>query len=140
MSKKIHVVGILLITIIFLFLLTPHAYALKKRVRSSQVRVASYSSAKLSRDTHSVIVSFLNLKLVRRIDYVLSYDANGIKQGVVGAFVPSGQSTDSRNLYFGTCSRNVCTPHYGISRATLTITTTLSSGSTYVKRYIIKNI
>ena len=112
------------------------AFALKKRIRAAR---AVYSSVKLSRATHSVIPTFYALAGVSKFDYVLSYSANGIPQGVVGLFVPSG-GNESRDLYFGTCSKGVCTPHYGITGAALTITATTTGGATYIKRYILKNI
>ncbi|MBI5619616.1 hypothetical protein HY950_01525 [Candidatus Gottesmanbacteria bacterium] len=116
------------------------AHAAKKRIRktTSAVAVGSYSSARLSRPTNSIVITFLGLSSVRRVDYVLSYTANGIAQGVVGAFIPTGQSSDSRDLYFGTCSKGVCTPHYNIRNATLTVTTTITSGATNTKRYRIR--
>jgi hypothetical protein len=125
--------------IIFLLLVTATSqpvFALKKRIRAAR---AVYSSARLSRGTHSVVATFYALAGVSKFDYVLSYSANGIPQGVVGSFVSSG-SNDSRDLYFGTCSKGVCTPHYGITNASLTITTTTTGGATYIKRYILKNI
>lgn len=97
----------------------------------------SYSSAKLSRSTNSIVVTFFNLGNVSKISYTLSYTANGIAQGVVGSIVPKGP-TDQRDLYFGTCSKGVCTPHYNITNARLTITTILKSGSRNVKLYRIK--
>lgn len=110
--------------------------ALKKRVRAAP---AVYSSAKLSRGTHSVVATFYALAGVAKFEYALSYSANGIPQGVVGSFAASGQN-DSRDLYFGTCSKGVCTPHYGITGASLTVTATLKGGATYIKRYALKNI
>jgi hypothetical protein len=118
--------------------LSPKALALKKRIRAPKIPGVSYSSARLSRLTNSVIVTFLHLDKTKRVDYVLSYTANGISQGAMGAIVPTGQINDSRDLYFGTCSHGVCTPHYNIRNAKLTITTTLTTGATYIKRYIIK--
>jgi hypothetical protein len=111
-------------------------YALKKRIRAAR---AVYSSVKLSRTSHSVFATFYALRGVTRFDYTLSYSANGIPQGVVGSIAAAG-SNSSRDLYFGTCSKGVCTPHYGITGASLTITTTMSNGATYIKRYVIKNI
>ena len=137
-----------LVLSVFLFLCLGIAFlssptpveAAKKRIRraASAVAVGSYSSARLSRPTNSIVVTFRNLSSVRRVDYVLSYTANGIAQGVVGAFIPTGQAADSRDLYFGTCSKGVCTPHYNIRNATLTVTTTLTSGATNTKRYRIR--
>lgn len=83
------------------------------------------------------MVTFVNLTNVSRITYTLSYTANGIEQGAMGSLVPSG-ATDSRDLYFGTCSHGVCTPHRGIQKATLVIETQLKSGKKNIKRYRIK--
>ncbi len=129
-----------LLLIIFLFsLFAKDAFALKKRVRTPGAVGVAYSSAKLSRGTHSVVVTFRNLTKVKRVEYSLSYTANGIPQGAMGSFVPNGGG-DTRDLYFGTCSKGVCTPHYGITNAQLIITTTRTSGATNTKRYTIKRV
>lgn len=131
---------VFLILLIPLFLLPPLAplHALKKRIRAPKIPGVSYSSVRLSRPTNSVVATLLNMKSTKRVDYILSYTANGISQGAMGSIIPSGQTTDSRDLYFGTCSKGVCTPHYNIRNATLTITTTLTSGASYIKRYTLK--
>jgi hypothetical protein len=135
--KRVIIIAAIIVLILVSAKCQP-AYALKKRIRAAR---AVYSSAKLSRGTHSVIPTFYKLPGVAKFDYVLSYSANGIPQGVVGSFVPpAGGGNESRDLYFGTCSKSVCTPHYGISGATLTITATTTGGATYIKRYVIKNI
>lgn len=116
-------------------------FAAKKRVITSKSKTTyvggSYSTAKLSRGTNSVIVSFPNLSNVKKISYTLGYRANGIPQGAIGSVIPVGQS-DARDLYFGTCSKGVCTPHYNIKNAYLLVTTTLKSGGVNVKRYVLK--
>ena len=138
MKRKV-VIFLLIISLIPLVsLITPKVYALKKRIRAPKIPGVNYSSVRLSRPTNSVVVTLLNLDKTKRVDYVLSYTANGLGQGAMGAIIPNGQSTDSRDLYFGTCSKGVCTPHYNIRNATLTITTTLTTGASYIKRYVIK--
>jgi hypothetical protein len=117
-------------------------FAAKKRIKqvsstAKSVKSVGYSSVKLSRATHSIVITFSNLSNVKKVSYTLSYNANGIDQGVVGSLTPSG-SSESRDLYFGTCSKGVCTPHSNISRATLVITTSLKSGGMTSKRYTIK--
>ncbi len=129
---------VLLLTV--LPLLSP-SYAAKPRVRTGKTSAGSgiaYSSVRLSRPSNSIIVTFLNLNKVRKVNYILSYAANGKEEGAGGAISPTGQASDSRDLYFGTCSHGVCTPHYNIKNAVLVVTTTLSSGGTYTKRYRIK--
>ena len=97
----------------------------------------SYSQAKLSASSRSVIVSFFTLDRVNKISYMLSYTGSGQAQGVGGTITPSS-TTDSRDLYFGTCSKGVCTPHYTIKNAKLTVTASLKSGGTRTKRYILR--
>lgn len=137
--------------LVILFLLTfpqanSPAYALKKRVvvpvKSKAVKTSgvSYSQAKLSRATHSIFLTLTNLTTVSRVDYVLHYTANGLSQGAIGSAVPQGKSTDTRDVYFGTCSKGVCTPHSNITNAKLTVTTTLKSGKIHSKRYVIKKV
>jgi hypothetical protein len=128
----------LIIITISLTFLQP-VYAAKKRVRVSQNTTAStsYSTAKLNRVSHSVDVYFNNLNLVSKISYELSYKANGIDQGAMGS-INTSSSSDSRNLYFGTCSKGVCTPHQNITQAQLTIRTTLKNNTVNTKLYRIK--
>ncbi len=130
---------------LMLLIAVPPVSAAKPRVRSvpksggggGGVAAASYSRAKLSRATRSVVVTFLNLANVSSVTYTLSYTANGISQGAVGTITPAGD-TDTRDLYFGTCSHGVCTPHYGIKNAVLLIETQLKNGRTNSKRYRIR--
>ena len=142
MYKALHIAALFIFLFSLLFFGKETVFAAKKRIKSAaqsvkSVKSVGYSSVKLSRATHSVVVSFTNLSNVKKSSYTLSYSANGIDQGVVGSLVPSG-SSESRDLYFGTCSKGVCTPHSNISRATLVITTSLKSGGTTSKRYTIK--
>lgn len=120
----------------------PEALAAKPRARGTGTRrvgsvSTGYSKAKLSRGTNSVVLTLFNLTNVAKVTYTLSYTANGIEQGAMGSLVPSG-ATDTRDLYFGTCSHGVCTPHRGIQRAVLLVETQLKSGGTNVKRYKIR--
>lgn len=127
---------------IVMLAVTGSVYAAKPRVvkKSSApvARTSGFSTARLSRATNSVVITFINMNQAKKISYELSYSARSIPQGVMGAIVPTGQASDSRDLYFGTCSKGVCTPNYNITGATLTITTTLLSGATNIKRYRIK--
>ena len=110
-----------------------------RTAKSSGSAIATgYSKAKLSRNTNSVILTFINLGNVSKITYTLSYTANGIEQGAMGSITPAGNATDSRDVYFGTCSHGVCTPHRGIQNASLVVETHLKNGRTNVKRYKIR--
>lgn len=121
-----------------------HVFAAKLRVQKNVPAVkrgvtagVSFSSAKLSPASRSVVVSFMNLDKVSKISYLLNYVGSGNSQGVGGAIIPSG-TTDRRDFYFGTCSKGVCTPHYNIKNASLTVTATLKSGGIRTKRYILR--
>jgi len=128
------------VSICALLSLTTSLSAAKLRVRNAATTGASltYSTAKLSRQTNSVIVTFQNLGSVKRIAYELSYLSNGALQGAMGTVQTAGLVSDTRDLYFGTCSHGVCTPHYNITNATLMITTTVNTGGVNTKRYRIK--
>lgn len=97
-----------------------------------------YSSVRLSRPSNSIIATFTNLAAVKKVDYVLSYKAQGLDQGAMGSVSPAGTASDKRDLYFGTCSHGVCTPHRNITNSVLTVTTSLKNGKTSIKRYRIK--
>ena len=129
----------------FLSFVTPSVSAAKARVRTTAPALGSsaggsvgYSKARLSRNTNSVVITLQNLSKVSKVSYTLSYSANGIEQGAVGSLVPSGASSEIRDMYFGTCSHGVCTPHRGIQNAVLIVETQLTSGRTNVKRYRIR--
>jgi hypothetical protein len=117
--------------------------AAKPRIRtkpagsSTAVGAVSYSTVKISRPSHSIILSLTNLSSVKKVSYELSYSARGIPQGAMGAVTVSGQSSDSRDLYFGTCSHGVCTPHTDVTDATLTVKVTKNNGTVAAKRYRI---
>jgi hypothetical protein len=137
MKLKILIIFFVILTGTLLFVRP--AYAAKKRVRavSSKSSSVSYSSAKLSRSTNSVIINLINLGNVSKVAYELSYMATGISQGVAGTITPTG-TTDSRDLYFGTCSKGVCTPHVNIANAQLVVRSYLKTGAVYSKLYRIK--
>ncbi len=122
-------------------------FAAKARVRTAApvARKAAtapvtggFSSARLSRGTNSVILTLSNLSNIKRVNYSLSYTSNGKDEGIGGSINISGQGSESRDLYFGTCSSGVCTPHRYVTNAVLTVTATYNSGKTATKRYKIR--
>jgi len=122
------------------FLMTPSVYAAKVRVRKPRAAKTgvSYSSAQISPNTHSIHLSLTNLANVKNVTYELSYSSWDVPQGAMGSIVVSGQSSDSRDLYFGTCSHGVCTPHYGLGpKASLTVCSVMTNGTEWCKRYNI---
>lgn len=131
--------------VLFLFtltslLLTLPVSAAKVRVRKPRAAKTgvSYSSATVSPNTHSIKLSLMNLGNVKSVNYELSYSSWEVPQGAMGSILISGQTADSRDLYFGTCSHGVCAPHYGLSpKASLLVCTDMTNGTEWCKRYNI---
>lgn len=65
------------------------------------------------------------------LSYELSYETQGIVQGVTSAPLDiSGKTTFTRDdIYLGTCSRNVCKPHPGVSKITAVLVFTATDGT-----------
>lgn len=131
------VVFSLILVLLSVIPLSP-AYAAKVRVRggSTTVRRAagvSYVTVRKSVPTHSLKILFSNLGKVTKVSYTLQYTANGTPQGIVGSFTPTGQTSDTRDVYLGTCSSGVCTPHVNIKSIVVVIRVTLTTGATYTK-------
>lgn len=134
-----------LFTFSFISIFTPHIEAAKPRLapaRPATIKAKTvsigYSSVRLSRPTNSLVITFTNLASVKKIDYILSYQAKNLDQGALGSVNPAGNASEKRDLYFGTCSHGACTPHLNIKNSTLTITSSLKNGQTSIKRYRIK--
>lgn len=62
-----------------------------------------------------------NIKDANTIEYELVYLSQGLSRGVVGAINLNGETTISRKLLLGTCSRNVCKYDEGVEEGTLTL-------------------
>jgi hypothetical protein len=73
------------------------------------------------------------------LSYELSYDSQGIVQGVTSAPLDiSGKEDFVRDdIYLGTCSRNVCKPHPGVKKISAVIVFTAEDGtkSQFSKEY-----
>lgn len=69
---------------------------------------------------------------------MLTYKTNGQEEGAGGSVNPSQGSTTSRELLFGTCSKNVCRYHPNLSSMSLEVKAQLRSGKNLLKRYKIK--
>jgi len=66
----------------------------------------------------------------KSIAYELSYETKGVVQGVTSNPLDlTGKDTFVRDdIYLGTCSKNVCTPHLGVTKVTVTLAFTDTSG------------
>lgn len=77
-----------------------------------------------SKDNTVVInVKGLGQKYVS-IGYELQYESGGVGKGVTSGSKPldvTGQDTFEREIYLGTCSKNVCKPDVGVSKVSLVL-------------------
>lgn len=94
-------------------------------------------SPRLRWDRRALIVYFSNLQNASSVSYSLTYNTSSQQEGAMGALSLSNSNT-STELLFGTCSKNVCRYHTGISNMRLEVSYTLKSGSKYLKRFKIK--
>lgn len=109
----------------------------------SSVKTVSRSSSgitvtpKLRADRKAVLIYFGNLQNANTVSYALIYQTNNQEERAGGEFTPSGNST-SRELLFGTCSKNVCRYHQNTTNTRLEISSVLKSGKKSLKRYRIR--
>lgn len=105
-----------------------------KKFQGSGISVAP----KLRRDRQALIVNFGNLQNAQSVSYMLVYKTNGQEEGAGGSVNPSLGNTASRELLFGTCSKNVCRYHPSITNMRFEVTAQLTSGKKLIKRYKIR--
>ena len=89
-------------------------------------------------DRLAILLSFANFNGIESVAYSFTYDTNGIPQGAGGVVTTNNNPTQVRELLFGTCSTNVCTYHYNLSKARLVLTAKYTNGKTAGKAYRIK--
>lgn len=76
------------------------------------------------------------------VAYELTYESKGLIKGVNSGSKPldvAGKESLEREIYLGTCSRNVCTPDSGVSKVTLNLVFTDTEGkqSQFSKDYTL---
>lgn len=76
------------------------------------------------------------------VGYELTYDSDGLIKGVNSGSKPmdvAGKDSFEREVYLGTCSRNVCTPDKGVSTISVILEFTDSEGnkSQFEKEYTL---
>jgi len=135
-------ISLLIIAVGILLATSHYTYAARSRVRpGTGVNVVSSgvsSSVRFRSDRRAVIISLANLNKAISVTYSLTYTGSGIAQGAQGTVSPAGENSATRELLFGTCSKNVCTYHTNIINARLEIRSKLKSGVTTVKPYRLK--
>jgi hypothetical protein len=75
-------------------------------------------------------VAGLSGKMVS-IGYELSYESQGLVKGVNSGSKPidvAGKETFERDIYLGTCSRNVCKPDAGVTKVSVVMEFTGTDG------------
>lgn len=100
--------------------------------------VVDITRSKVKDNTVALSISGLDNKYAS-LSYELSYDSQGIVQGVTSAPLDiSGKDIFVRDdIYLGTCSRNVCKPHPGVEKISAVIVFTAEDGarSQFTKEY-----
>lgn len=75
-------------------------------------------------------VSGLSSKM-STVAYELTYESKGLVKGVNSGSKPldvAGQDKLEREIYLGTCSRNVCTPDTGVTKVSVALVFTDTAG------------
>jgi hypothetical protein len=89
----------------------------------------------------AIVLSVLGMaEKMSSVGYEVSYETKGLVKGVNSGSKPidvSGKDTFEREIYLGTCSRNVCTPDPGVTKVTLDLkfTDTAEKLSTFSKDF-----
>lgn len=92
--------------------------------------VVSAAVSKAKANTVILKVSNLGSKY-STVGYELTYDSQGLIKGVNSGSKPievAGQDGFEREVYLGTCSRNVCKPDLGVSKVSIVLEFTDASG------------
>lgn len=114
--------------------------AQKTAVKTTAVKPGSTInvSPRLRTDRRALVVYFSNLQNAKLVSYFLTYKQNGQEEGAMGGLNLTGAGSQSAELLFGTCSKNVCRYHTGITNARLEVSYTSTSGKKYLKKFKIK--
>lgn len=124
----------------------PQAKGIQKSVAKGVAVTGISVYPKLRGDRRALIVNYANLQNAINVSYLLTYKqslpssdgkTSTQDEGAMGS-LPIGSSSNTTELLFGTCSKNVCRYHTGIKDARLDVTYTSKNGKKYLKRYRIK--
>lgn len=92
--------------------------------------VVNFTLSKAKANTVLLNVSNLGSKY-QSVGYEISYDSQGLIKGVNSGSKPidvAGQDGFEREVYLGTCSRNVCKPDLGVEKVSVVLAFTASDG------------
>ena len=139
MKKLLFVTALIFL---FYFIDAVHAGKILPQSKSSKITVSSGTgisvTPRLRSDRQALLIYFGNLQNANSVSYMLIYQTNGQQEGAGGSVRVSEGNTTSRELLFGTCSKNVCRYHQNITNMKLEVTAELKSGKKLIKRYKIK--
>lgn len=95
-------------------------------------------SARLRKDHQALLVYFSNLNKATSITYTLTYQTDGVEQGVSSVLATGAEDSTTRELLFGTCSAGVCRYHPNITGMKFEVVSELASGKKSIKRFRIR--
>lgn len=130
----------LIILTFFLLAKSPPVLAKKSLLKQTTTGGSGGSviiSPKLRSDRLALIVNFSNLLAAKSVSYSLTYNSQGVAQGVAGSIKPVTNAT-SRELLFGTCSSGVCRYHTNLTNMRFVVTIKSKSGNQFTKSYRVK--
>ena len=146
--QKLLIAPLLIITLLFSSFYAQPIEAAKvlPQVKSSKKTVTTKRSSgslvtvtpKLRRDRKALLIYLGGLQNANSVSYLLIYTTNGQEEGAGGSVDSSKGNTLSREILFGTCSKNVCRYHANITAMRLEATADLKSGKKLIKRYKIR--
>lgn len=136
---------LLLSLLLFLFLFTTVAEARvlpqARGSKPSSTKAAGSGvgiSPRLRSDRQALLVNFSNLQNATEVSYLLRYKSNGQDEGAMGALNLSGASSDTAELLFGTCSKNVCRYHTNITEVRFEVSYSSKSGKKYLRKFRVR--
>lgn len=122
--------------LLFIFLSAP-VVPVSAAKKSKSVSSGGVSGQYIKR-INVVRAYFGGLRGVKIVNYTLMYESNGVGQGVMGSFAPGKKTAVSKDIYLGTCSGKVCTPHWNIKNIQLEVTILYTNGKTSSKTIKVK--
>lgn len=139
--KKISILIILIFVFSFAFesialaKTPPQAKTAKKIKASKKLKGSRFTvTQRLRGDRKALLVYFGGLQNANSVSYILIYKTNGQEEGAGGSVRPA-EGNATRELLFGTCSKNICRYHTNITNMRLEVTAELKSGKKSGKKF-----
>lgn len=136
--KKVLLSSFLALTLLFSLTPTTHANYFNPNIQSFYPNIGDAIPLEVIKH-NNLKVYFAPLVRVENISYVLTYDAEGVPQGVQGSFDPGKKLTVMKTIFLGTCSQGNCVKHQDIENLELEVTFEFKDGSTETKTYEIND-